>query len=108
MIYVKHIFFDILAVLIQLSPKLIALVIISRIPINTGMERLRKISIYTIALTLIVPILTPIVLKIFDYYSRDRVMVIQSSTNFIFIVILGFFIYNGIKYRKGKKYNSND
>jgi hypothetical protein len=102
---IKHIFFDLLAVLIQSSPKIIALIIISRMSVNIGMEKLRKISLYTITLTLIVSILTPIVLRFYDYYSRDLFIVIQRSTDFIFIVILGFFIYNGIKYRKGKQSN---
>ncbi|MBF4691489.1 hypothetical protein [Fusibacter ferrireducens] len=108
MIYTKHILFDVLAGLLQLLPKIIALIVISRMSVNIGMERLRKISIYTITFTLIVSIISPIVLNIYDSYSRDIFIVIQRSTDFIFIVILGYFIYNVIKYRDGKKYNSND
>ena len=48
MIYIKHILFDVLSALLQSSPKIIALIVISRMSVNIGMERLRKISIVQI------------------------------------------------------------
>jgi hypothetical protein len=98
--YIKHVFFDIWAGLIQSSPKIIALIIISRIQVNSEMEKLRKMCIYIIALTLFVPFLILRVLESFNCDMREIFVAIHRSADFIFIVILGFFIYKCMKKRK--------
>lgn len=100
--HVKHIFFDIMAGLIQSSPKIIALIISSRIRVSFEMEKLKKICIYIIALTLIAPLLIIRVLESFNCKSLEVFVAIYRSADFIFIVTLGFFTYKRTKYRKGK------
>lgn len=101
--HVKHIFFDIMSGLIQASPKIIALIIISRIRVSFEMEKFKKTCIYIIALTWIAPSLIIRVLESFNCNSREIFVAIYRSADFIFILTLCFFIYKRKKIEKESK-----